>query len=75
MTARRHPPAAAIPNGHWQVTMTRVRSFRPVRRLAGVLAALATTLLAAATAAPAAFALPEPPVGGGDGTLPPRCRP
>jgi hypothetical protein len=51
--------------------MNRTRSFRPIRRLAGILAALATTLLATVTAAaPAAFALPEPPVGGG-GTLPP----
>jgi hypothetical protein len=52
--------------------MNRTRPFRPVRRLAGTLAALATTLLAtAATAAPAAFALPIPPGGGGDGTLSP----
>jgi len=51
--------------------MSCVRSFRPVRRLAGVLAALATTLLAAAAASPAAFALPAPPMGGGDGTPPP----
>jgi hypothetical protein len=53
--------------------MNRIRAFRPVRCLAGILAALATTLLGAATAAPAAFALPAPPVGGGDGTaqLPP----
>jgi hypothetical protein len=52
--------------------MNRTRSFRPIRRLAGILAALATTLLATATAAaPAAFALPIPPVGGGDGTLSP----
>jgi hypothetical protein len=52
--------------------MNRTRSFRPIRRLAGILAVLATTLLAtAATTAPAAFALPIPPVGGGDGTLPP----
>jgi hypothetical protein len=51
--------------------MNRTRPFRPIRRLAGILAALATTLLAtAATTAPAAFALPIPPVGGG-GTLPP----
>src|SRR5262249_29357373 len=51
--------------------MNRTRRFRPVRRLAGILAALATTLLAtAATAAPAAFALPGPLVGGGDGTAP-----
>src|SRR5690348_15845829 len=51
--------------------MNRIRSCRPVRRLAGVLAALATTLLAAAAASPAAFALPAPPMGGGDGTPPP----
>ncbi len=52
--------------------MNRTHSFRPVRRLAGIVAVLATTLLATATAAaPAAFALPEPPVGGGDGTLSP----
>ena len=52
--------------------MNRTRPFRPVRRLAGILAVLATTLLAtAATTAPAAFALPIPPVGGGDGTVQP----
>ena len=52
--------------------MNRTRSFRPIRRLAGILAALATTLLTAAIAtAPAAFALPVPPVGGGDGTVAP----
>jgi hypothetical protein len=52
--------------------MNRTRAFRPVRRLAGTLAALAATLMAAATAAaPAAFALPEPSIGGGDGTAPP----
>jgi hypothetical protein len=55
------------PNHHQEVTMNRTRRFHPVRRLVGSLAALATALLAAATAAPAAFALPEPPVGG-DGT-------
>jgi hypothetical protein len=52
--------------------MNRTRPLRPIRRLAGILAALATTLLAAVTAAaPAAFALPVPPVGGGDGTVAP----
>ena len=52
--------------------MNRTCSFGPVRHLAGILAVLTTTLLATATAAaPAAFALPEPPVGGGDGTLSP----
>jgi len=50
--------------------MNRTRPFRPVRRLAGILAALATTLLATATTAPAAFALPQPPMAGGDGTPP-----
>jgi hypothetical protein len=45
--------------------MNRTRPLRPIRRLA--------IAPAAATAAPAAFALPVPPVGGGDGTvLPPR---
>jgi hypothetical protein len=45
--------------------MNRTRRFRPVRRLSGLLAGLAATLLAAATAAPAAFADPVPPIGGG----------
>ena len=51
--------------------MNRTRPLRPIRRLAGIVAALATTLLAAAAAAPAALALPVPPVGGGDGTVAP----
>ena len=52
--------------------MNRTRPFRTARRLAGLLVALAATLLAtAATAAPAAFALPQPPMAGGDGTPPP----
>jgi hypothetical protein len=51
--------------------MNRTRPFRPIRRLAGVLAALAAALLAAATAAPAAFAVPAPPVGGGETVAPP----
>ena len=41
--------------------MNRTRPFRPVRSLAGILAALAAALLAAAAAAPAAFARPAPP--------------
>jgi hypothetical protein len=36
--------------------MNRIRPFRPIRRLAGTLAALATTLLAAVTAVLAADA-------------------
>jgi hypothetical protein len=50
--------------------MNRTRRFRPIRRLASALAGLAGALLAATAAAPAAFALPVPPVGGGDGTVP-----
>ena len=50
--------------------MNRTRQRHPIRRLADTLAALATALLAATAAAPAAFALPVPPVGGG-GTPPP----
>ena len=51
--------------------MNRTRQLHPIRRLASTLAALATALLAATAAAPAAFALPVPPVGGGDGTVAP----
>jgi len=52
--------------------MNRAHPIRTIRRLAGTLAALATTLLATATAAaPAAFALPQPPLAGSDGTSPP----
>jgi hypothetical protein len=51
--------------------MNRTRPFRSIRRLASTLAALATALLAATAAAPAAFALPVPPGGSGNGTLPP----
>ena len=52
--------------------MHRTRPSRTARRLAGILAALAATLLATtATAAPAAFALPAPPMGHGDATPPP----
>ena len=51
--------------------MNRTRRFRPIRRLAGILAALATALLAVtATAAQAAFAVPPPP-GPAATTLPP----
>jgi hypothetical protein len=45
------------------------RRLNPVRRLVGILAGLAATLLAAAAAAPAAFALPVPPAEGGAGTM------
>ena len=48
-------------NDHQEVIMNRTRLFRPVRRLAGILAGLAPAVLAAAAAAPAAFALPAPP--------------
>jgi hypothetical protein len=51
--------------------MNRTRPFRPVRRLAGTLAVLAATLLATATAAPGASALPVPPGDGGSATVPP----
>ena len=51
--------------------MNRTRHLHPIRRLASALAGLAAALLAATAAAPAAFALPVPPVGGGDGTVPP----
>ena len=45
--------------------MNRTRPFAPIRRLAGILAALAIALLAATAVAPAAFAKPIPPPGGG----------
>jgi hypothetical protein len=52
--------------------MNRTRAFRPIRRLAGTLAGLATALLAATAAAPAAFARPIPLAPGRDATrLPP----
>ena len=50
--------------------MKRTRRFRPARRLACALAALATALLATGTTAPDAFAGPVPP-GTGGGTVPP----
>ena len=51
--------------------MHRTRPFRTIRCRAGILAALAATLLATtATTAPAAFALPVPPMGHGDATPP-----
>jgi hypothetical protein len=49
--------------------MNRTRLFRPIRRLAGILAALASALLAAAAAAPAAFARPIPLAPGRDATV------
>ena len=53
--------------------MNRTRPLRPIRRLAYTLAALATALLAATAAAPAAFARPIPLAPGRDATaqLPP----
>jgi hypothetical protein len=51
--------------------MNHTRPFRPVRRLAGALAALATALLLAAAAAPAAFATRVPTIDGQDGPAPP----
>ena len=50
--------------------MNRTHPFRPIRRLASILAALATALLAVTAVAPAAFAVQIPP-GRGDGTVPP----
>ena len=43
-----------------EVTVNHARPFRPIRPLAGVLAALTATLSAGAAAAPAALALPVP---------------
>jgi anti-sigma-K factor RskA len=51
--------------------MNRTRPFRPIRRLASTLAALATALLAATAAAPVAFAHPIPLAPGRDATGPP----
>jgi hypothetical protein len=66
----RRPPQPT--NDHKEVTMNRTHPFRPLRRLAGILAALATALLAVtAVAAPAAFADPVPPIGGGGTVAPP----
>jgi hypothetical protein len=45
--------------------MNRTRQLHPIRRLACALAGLATALLGTAAAAPAAYALPFPPAGGG----------
>ena len=69
-----HPPATASnpsPSHHQEVAMNRTHPFRPIRRLACTLAALAATLVATTAAAPAALAHPAPPVGGGDQTVPP----
>jgi hypothetical protein len=51
--------------------MNRIRPFRLIRRLAGTLAVLAGALLATATAAPGASALPVPPRNGGSPAVPP----
>jgi hypothetical protein len=45
--------------------MNRTRTFAPICRLAGVVAALVSALLAATAAGPAAFANHIPPSGGG----------
>ena len=42
---------------------------RRIRRIAGVLAGLACAWFGLAVAAPAAFALPVPPIGGGSGSV------
>jgi hypothetical protein len=42
---------------------------RRIRRIAGVLAGLAGAWFGLAVAAPAAFALPVPPTGGGSGSV------
>ena len=66
------PPGNLNPHDHQEVTMNRTRPFRPVRRLAGALAALAAALLAAAAAAPLAFApSPSPPGQAGGPCSPP----
>jgi len=49
--------------------MNRFRTIHPVRRSAVLLAALASTLLTAFTAAPAAFAHAVPPPGADGGTV------
>jgi hypothetical protein len=51
--------------------MNRTRPLSTIRRLVSALAALASVLLAATAAAPAAFAKPVPPAPSGDGTVPP----
>jgi hypothetical protein len=51
--------------------MNRTRQLHPIRRLACILAALGTALLATAAAAPAALARPIPPAPGRDATGPP----
>jgi hypothetical protein len=69
-----HPLATAgrlNPSDHQEVTMNRTRRLHPIRRLAGAMAALATALLAATAAAPAAFAKPVPLAPGRDATGPP----
>jgi hypothetical protein len=71
MIAHQPQPPDLNHDDHKEVAMNRTRPFRPIRRLAGILAALAGALLAAAAAAPAAFALPVPPVGGGGTVAPP----
>jgi hypothetical protein len=51
--------------------MNRIRCIHPIRRIAGVLAGLASALLAFTATPPAAFATRLPPAGGADGQPPP----
>jgi hypothetical protein len=81
-TSDRPPRTAGNINlsDHQEVPMNRTRPFRPFRsgrRLARFLVALATALLTAAAAAPAAFAVPVPPQAAATGACyqRPRCRP
>jgi hypothetical protein len=61
-----HPSAS---NDYQEVTMNRTRPLSTIRRLACTLAALASALLAATAAAPAAFARPIPLAPGRDATV------
>ena len=55
--------------------MNRTHPFRPIRRLASILAALAAALLAVTAAAPAAFAVQIPPGAAAGPCHHPRCAP
>jgi hypothetical protein len=58
----------ASSNDHEEIAMNRIH---PIRRLAGILAGLAGTLLAFTAASPAAFAVHVPPPGGAGTVQPP----